>query len=90
MSDPELHEITFNRAKEEPVSASFPGVVLLFYQNNLWTASTKIVPASLHSPGSDLPQVSRDRVGCFGWEVGCRGTERFQSEAFSGTAEGAE
>ncbi len=33
------------------------------------------------------------KMGCvksFGWEVGCRGTERFQSEAFSGTAEGAE
>jgi hypothetical protein len=44
MSDPELHEITFNRAKEEPVPASFSGVVLLSYQNNLCTASTKIAP----------------------------------------------
>jgi hypothetical protein len=89
MSDPESHEITLNRAKEEPVPASFPGVVLLFYQNDLWTASTKTVPVSLHSPDTDLPLVPLDRVGCFGWEVGCRGTERFHSEAFSGTAEGA-
>jgi hypothetical protein len=44
MSDPALHEITLNRAKEEPVAASFPGVVLFFYQNNLWSASTKITP----------------------------------------------
>jgi hypothetical protein len=44
MSDPELHEITLYRAKEEPVPSSFLGVVLLFYQNNLRTASTKIVP----------------------------------------------
>ena len=90
MSDPELHEITLYRAKEEPVPSSFLGVVLLFYQNDLWTASTKTVRASLHSLGTDLPHVSRDRAGCFGWEVGCRGTERFHSEAFSGTAEGAE
>jgi len=50
MSDPALHEITLNRAKEEPVHASFPGVVLLFYQNNLWSASMKIHPARLRSP----------------------------------------
>jgi len=31
-----------------------------------------------------------DRPGRFGWEIGCRRMERFQSEAFSGTAEGAE
>jgi hypothetical protein len=35
MSDPALHEITLNRAKEEPVAASFPGVALIFYQNGL-------------------------------------------------------
>jgi hypothetical protein len=43
-----LHEITFNRAKEEPVPASFPGVVLLFYQTNLWSASTKIALPGVH------------------------------------------
>jgi hypothetical protein len=47
MFDPELHEITFYRAKEEPVPASFPGVVLLFYQNDLWSASTKIRPVTV-------------------------------------------
>jgi len=53
MSDAELHEITFNRAKEEPVPASFPGVVLLIYQNNLRSASTKITIYSMISgPGS--------------------------------------
>ena len=67
MSDPELHEITFNRAKEEPVPASFPGVVLFFYQNDLWIASTKSVPppAFVH-----LTLICRmfplDRAGCFG------------------------
>jgi hypothetical protein len=50
MSVSELHEITLNRAKEEPVPALFPGVVLLFYQNDLWTASMKIRPARLRSP----------------------------------------
>jgi len=92
MSDPESHEITLNRAKEEPVPASFPGVVLLFYQNDLWTASTKSMPpASLPSPGHRF-------AACFPWFVpgasverlAAGGTERFQSEAFSGTAEGAE
>jgi hypothetical protein len=43
MSDPELHEITLYRAKEEPVPSSFLGVVLFFYQNDLRTASTKTV-----------------------------------------------
>jgi hypothetical protein len=47
MSDPELHEITLYRAKEEPVPSSFLGVVLLFYQNDLWTASTKITVCSI-------------------------------------------
>jgi hypothetical protein len=47
MSDPELHEITLNRAKVEPVPSSFLGVVLFFYQNDLWTASTKIRFAAL-------------------------------------------
>jgi hypothetical protein len=47
MSDSELHKITINRAKEEPVPASFLGVVLLFYQNNLRTASTKIMVCSI-------------------------------------------
>ena len=47
MSDPELHEITFNRAKEEPVPASFPGVALIFYQNDLRTASMKITIYSM-------------------------------------------
>ena len=88
MSDPALHEITLNRAKEEPVPAWFPGVFLLFYQNDLWTASMKIRPARLRSPEICVPfQGSPKR---FGWEVGCRGMERFQSEASSGTAEGAE
>jgi hypothetical protein len=50
MSIPESHEITLNPAKEEPVPASFPGVVLLFYQKNLWSASMKIHPARLRSP----------------------------------------
>ena len=90
MSDPELHEITFNRAKEEPVPASFPGVVLFFYQKNLRSASAKIVPTSPRSSGTNLLPISWIVPGSFGWEVGCRGTERFQSEAFSGTAEGAE
>jgi hypothetical protein len=48
MSASELHEITLNRAKEEPVPASFPGVVLLFYQNNLWSASTKVALPVVH------------------------------------------
>jgi hypothetical protein len=91
MSDPESHEITLNRAKEEPVPASFPGVFLLFYQNDLRSASTKIVPPGVHCM-TLIYRLSRflDRPGRFGWEVGCRRTERFQSEAFSGTAEGAE
>jgi hypothetical protein len=50
MSDPALHEVTLYRAKEEPVPASFSGVVLLFYQNDLRTASMKIRPARLRSP----------------------------------------
>jgi hypothetical protein len=84
-----LHEITFNRAKEEPVPASFPGVVLLFYQNNLWSASTKIAPHGVRGITLMYRRFS-DRPKRFGWEVGCRVTERFHSEAFSGTAEGAE
>jgi hypothetical protein len=90
ISDSELHEITFNRAKEEPVAASFPGVVLLFYQNDLWTASTKSMPppASIH-----LTQICRmlplDRGGASIERLAAGETERFQSEAFSGTAEGA-
>ena len=47
MSDPELHEITLYRAKEEPVPSSFLGVVLFFYQNNLRAASTKIVLSAI-------------------------------------------
>jgi hypothetical protein len=90
MSDPESHEITLNRAKEEPVPASFPGVVLLFYQNNLWSASTKIALPGVHSMTPvywPVPELSRSlRLG--GWLPGK--TERFQSEASSGTAEGAE
>jgi hypothetical protein len=31
MSASESHEITLNRAKEEPVPASFPGVAFIFY-----------------------------------------------------------
>lgn len=89
ISDAELHEITFNRAKEEPVPASFPGVVLLFYQNNLWSASTKIAPYGVRGM-TLMYRRFPDRPKRFGWEDGCRGTERFQSEAFSGTAEGAE
>jgi hypothetical protein len=68
MSDPALHEITFNRAKEEPVPASFSGVVLFFYQNDLWSASTKIRPVTvpqmtLICPWPlNLPRVSVVRV----------------------------
>ena len=47
MSVSELHEITLNRAKEEPVPASFPGVVLFLYQNNLRNASIKITIYSM-------------------------------------------
>jgi hypothetical protein len=50
MSDLALHEITLDRAKEEPVPASFSGVVLLFYQNDLRSASMKIHPARLRLP----------------------------------------
>jgi len=55
VSDPELHEITLNRAKVEPVPSSFLGVVLLFYQNDLWTASTKIRVCSIIQSDADLP-----------------------------------
>jgi hypothetical protein len=92
MSDPESHEITLNRAKEEPVPASFPGVFLLFYQNDLWTASTKSVPPR-------QPSFTRHRfAACFPWVVpdasverlAAGGTERFQREAFGGTSKGGE
>ena len=67
MSDPESHEITLNRAKEEPVPASFPGVFLLFYQNDLWTASTKSVPpASFVHPTQICRMFPVGRAGRFG------------------------
>jgi hypothetical protein len=71
MFDPELHGITFNRAKEEPVPASFPGVVLLFYQNNLWSASTKIASGVhcmilIYCPVPESPSMLRLR----GWLPG--------------------
>jgi hypothetical protein len=47
LSDPALHEITFHRAQEEPVPASFPGVVFFLYPNELRKASTKITIYSM-------------------------------------------
>lgn len=53
MSAPELHEIT-SIAPKWTRFASFPGVVLLFYQNDLRTASTKTVPTNVRSHHPDL------------------------------------
>jgi hypothetical protein len=77
--------------KKNPSLRRFPAV-LFFYQNDLRSASTKSVPPR------QLPFTRHRFAACFPWIVArasverlaAGGTERFKSEAFSGTGEGAE
>jgi hypothetical protein len=88
MSDPELHEITLYRAKAEPELRRFSAWCYCSIRTTCGLRARKFVPPDFVRRKFAVPfQGSPKR---FGWEVGCRGMERFQSEAFSGTAEGAE